>query len=101
MKRVNEIDIKITKAIVTSIGIELDDDQPRYTVKGWLVSEHGLRVSEFMFWSNSYGDTNKIEIPIEIHRYSAEIFKAMTPVIHKKINGMYKELPAPKEASKK
>jgi len=96
MSKINEIDIKITKAIVTSIGIELEEDQPKYTIKGWLVSENGLRVSEFMFWSNSYGDQNKIEIPVEIHRFSADIFRAMTPVIYKKINGLYKQLPAPK-----
>lgn len=96
MSKINEIDIKITKAIVTSVGVELEGEEPKYTIKGWLVSEQGQRVSEFMFWSNSYGDTNKIEIPVEMHQISAELFKVVTPVIYKKINGLYKQLPAPK-----
>lgn len=97
MSKINEINIKITKAIVTSIGIELDDEKPKYTVKGWLVTEHGQRISEFMFWTDCYADTYKLEVPVEIHQIAAELFRNMTPVIYKKINGMYKELPAPKK----
>lgn len=97
MSKINEIEIKITKAIVTSIGIELEEEKPKYTVKGWLVSDHGVRISEFMFWSNSWSDANKIEVPIDIHQLSADIFRSMTPVIYKKINGIHKQLPAPKK----
>lgn len=97
MSKINEIDIKITKAIVTSIGIELEEDTPKYTIKGWLVSEHGLRVSEFMFWSDSYSDTRKIEVPVTVHQLSAALFKAATPIVYKKINGLHAQLPAPKE----
>jgi hypothetical protein len=99
MSKINEININITKALITKISIELEGDTPKYTVSGKLLTEQGMAVSDFIFMSEkSYWSEDKvIEVPMGIHFHSAEIFKALTPVIYKKINGLFKELPAPKQ----
>lgn len=92
MARINELNIKITKAVITRVIIELQDDKPSYSIFGQFISEQGLRVSDFHFMSSSWGQDSKIEIPPELHVYSSQLFKALTPVIYEKINGRFLQL---------
>jgi hypothetical protein len=99
-KRLNEVDIKITKVVITRISIELEEgkDEPTYNVTGKLLTEQGMNVSEVHFTNQSwYDESKKIKIPWAANIHSAEIFQAFIPVVSEKINGIFKALPAPKK----
>lgn len=94
-EKINEIEVKITKAVITSVTVEIDKDEPVYTVSGNLLTEHGMKVSTFQFSNRDwYSEQSKISIPYLVHAWSAEIFKALNPVVRDKINGMFKQLPS-------
>ena len=87
MKADNEINIHITKALVTRVSIDLEGEKPKYVISGWLTTDSGRKVSEFSFWSETWVSKDKqIEIPIDVHRYAAEIFKTLKPLIYLKLN---------------
>jgi len=98
MSKINEININITKAVVTKISIELDIDKqvPVFTIQGTLVSDTGRKVSDFVYGSDWYNDS-KIEIPASANFPSSELFKIFTPIICEKINGVFKAVEAPKK----
>ena len=97
-KRINELEIKVTKAIITKISIELDENklQPEFEIQGSLISDKGRKVSSFIFYTGAYSDTMKLEVPPTVNFPASELFKLLTPVIYEKINGVFKGIEAPK-----
>lgn len=96
--KINELEIKITKAVITQISITLEDKGPKYDVTGELVSDKGVSISRFYYSSKTWPSEENLEIPVPIHSLATDLFKTMTPVIYKKINGLHLEL---KEGKKK
>lgn len=96
MSKVNEININIKKALMTSFDVELQDGgNVKLNVKGGLLTEQGKVVSDFWFSNSTWiSDDKKLEIPVKVHMLIGEIFKEMTPVIYQKLNDSYKALPA-------
>lgn len=90
MDKSNEICINITKALITSITIDLSDgEKPKYTVQGGLTTDKGKKVSDFVFWNQSWASDKEIEIPVEVHMHAAEIFRALKPIVYRKLNDEY------------
>lgn len=102
MNKFNEISININKALITAIRIEIEDGVPVFYVTTSLITDKGLKISEVQLSSlNWYPNDKKLDfIPTNVHSAALEIFKAFTPVVNDKINGMFKELEAPKEEEK-
>jgi len=96
MKKVNELEIKITKALITSISIDLDaqNNIPNFTVSGQLITEQGQAISSFSFATNHWKEDSTINVPMTIHNPAREIFELLTPVIYEKINGVFPKLSA-------
>lgn len=90
MNKSNEICINITKALITEIHIDLSNgESPKYTIQGVLTTDKGKQVSSFTYWNMDYMGDKRIEIPIDVHMHAAEIFKALKPVIYRKLNDEY------------
>jgi len=101
MKKVNEFEIKITKAIITEINIELREDSPTWTVKGQLLTQQGMKVSDFFFSNISYfSEDKKIDVPLEANYHAKELFQQFTPVIMEKLGNMFTALPDGKKKNK-
>jgi len=98
MNKFNEIDISITKAAMTKLDVELTSDgNVDISVRGVLLTEGGQVVSDFWLNNGSYiTESKKIEIPAKVHHLISEIYKELTPVIYKKLNDAYKQLPESK-----
>lgn len=94
MDKSNEIGIHITKALVTEVNIDLSDgEKPKYYVKGVLTTDQGKKVSEFVFFNDTWASSDKrIEIPVEIHMHAAEIFRALKPIVYRKLNDEWPQL---------
>jgi len=94
MDKSNEIGIHITKALVTEVRIDLSDgEKPKYVVCGVLTTDQGKKVSEFTFWNDTWITSDKrIEIPVEIHMHAAEIFRALKPIVYRKLNDEWPQL---------
>jgi len=92
MKRINELNITINKALITEVHLSLEDEGLQIYVKGDLLTDSNKKVSEFSFSSQFYS-SNKIEVPMDIHPYAREIFERMTPVIYEKLGQSFKALP--------
>jgi hypothetical protein len=90
MSRINELEIKITKAIITKVEIELGSKgKPELTVYGQLLTDKGKKISTFMYGSNAWETDNEIEFPLSLHLPAKEIFEKLTPIIYDKINGKF------------
>lgn len=96
MSKINEININIKKAIMTQLNVELGKEgKVDITIRGQLLTDQGKAVSDFWFNNGEYiTDEKKIVIPPNVHMLIGDIFKAMTPEIYKKMNDVYKQLPA-------
>jgi len=92
MKKVNELNINITKAVISSITVELGDDGVVWRVNGKLLTKDGKEISTFNFSTDSYCDSRKIEVPISANVWARNMFEELTPVIYRKINGEFKSL---------
>lgn len=97
MSNVNEVNIKINKAIITSIEITLKDGVAQWDVSGSLISTTGKEVSRFAYSSQHWEDDKKIEVPVEGNLYGRSLFEMFTPIIVRHINGDFKQLPAGKK----
>jgi hypothetical protein len=95
--KVNELNIKVTKAVITSVTFQMEEEKGLVVnVHGSMFTDKGLKVSEFNFYSDGWSEENKIVIPIDFHMKATDIFEKLTPIIYEKINGAFKSLPAPK-----
>lgn len=95
---IDPINIGIKNAVITRLSTELRTDSEgnpsvAITLTGEYRTSFGRKVSEFMFWTDSYSEESKIEIPQEIKDSLHEVFKNLTPILYDKVNHMYKELP--------
>ena len=99
MKKVNEFEIKINKAIITGISVELGDDgEATWNISGKLITDKGMAISNFSFSNQSWCDeSKKIEIPVHANMLGRDLFITFTPVILEKLGNMFKALPAPKK----
>lgn len=95
---IDPINIGIKNAVITRLTTELRTDSEGnpsvdLTISGEYRTSFGRKVSEFMFWTGSYSDESKIEIPQEIKDQLKDVFNQLTPLLYDKVNHMYKELP--------
>lgn len=98
--KVNEFEIKITRAIITKISVELDfeTNEPEWHVEGKLLTNTGKPISDFGFSNKTwYSEENKISVPPGANLLGRDLFVEFTPVILEKLGNMYKALPSPKE----
>lgn len=103
MVKVNELSIKINKAIVTKISVELDleTQKPTWWVCGKLVTDQGMAISDFQFSNDSWNEKNKIQVPLAADGHARELFLVFSPVILEKLGNMFKSLPSPVASIKK
>lgn len=100
MSKINEINIKINKAIITDVSFKLNMDEEKpltVNVSGELIASTGKVVSTFNFYSDGWLDEQKFEVPVSMHAIAQEVFEMLTPIIYEKINGTFKALPAGKK----
>lgn len=90
MNKSQEICINITRALITEIHIDLSNgEKPKYTVQGVLTTDKGKQVSSFTYYNMEWAGDKHIEIPVNVHMNAAEIFRALKPIIYKKLNDEY------------
>jgi hypothetical protein len=93
-KKINELNILINKAIVTSISVTIQENgEVLWEVSGKLISNNGVEVSNFRYYSKSWDDKLKLKIPIEADMHGEALFKIFQQPIIEKINGVFKQLP--------
>lgn len=100
MTKINELNINITKAVISSISVELGDEGAEWSVSGKLLTKENREISNFNFSSDSYSDDRKIKIPVSMDIWARNMFETLTPVIYEKINGQFKALPEGKNERK-
>jgi hypothetical protein len=92
MAKINEINIKINRAIVTKISIELDEEKPTWWITGALISESGKKISEFGMSNSHWDDSKNIEIPVEAQMLGRQLFEVFMPILRKQVDGEFKVL---------
>ncbi len=99
--KVNEINIKINKAIVTSVTFKLNTDNAEkplaIQVYGELLTDKNKRVTTFSYDSDGWRDDDKFNVPVTFHAIAKEVFEQLTPIVYEKINGAFKALPEGKK----
>lgn len=93
MKKVTDLEIKITRAVITQITWQMKGEKPQWYVTGELLTQTGRKVSEFTFYTSAWTDDTKIELPVIIDAHMAPIIEAVTKPVLEKLNGLTKELP--------
>jgi hypothetical protein len=93
-QKINEVDIRITRADITSVSIGLENGEWQLSISGNLVSETGQEVTSFSYSSNGWNDKTKIEVPIAIPGIGAALFQIVQPLIIEKIQGHFRSLEA-------
>lgn len=97
MRKINELNIKINKAIITQISIDLDEEVV-WNVSGKLITDKGMSISTFNFSNNSWvDDDKKLGVPLEANVLGRKLFEAFTPEVLEKLGNMFTALPAPKK----
>lgn len=94
MKRINELNISIDRAEVTSISIGLVDREWQMTISGNLISSTGQEVTSFNYSTNTWSEKTKIEFPSSAMGLGAKLFEIAQPIIIKKIQGHFRALGA-------
>lgn len=97
MKKVNELNIKINKAIITKIEVDLSNGEPAWTVSGQLITSTGHNISSFYFSTSGWSEKNKIEAPVSVNYLGRSLFELFTPTVMEKIMGTFKSLPSGKK----
>lgn len=95
--KVNELNINITKAVITSVTLRLGDEGLLVEVSGSLLTDQGKKISSFNFANNHWQDEMKFDLPFEINMPAKEIFKLLTPKVYAKINGEFRSLSSGKQ----
>lgn len=94
MKKINELDININKAIITEVTLSLGDKGLSVAVTGGLYTSQLKKVSNFQFTTKQYSwdSENDIEVPVSINLPAKTIFEELTPVIYEKLNGIFEAI---------
>jgi len=94
MKKINELNININKAIVTEVTLSLEENGLSVNVIGGLFTDQGKKVSNFNFSTKKYSwdSDNDIEIPMSLNFPAKEIFETLTPIIYEKLNGAFQAI---------
>lgn len=92
MKKINEVDIKITRAEVRSVKVTLKDGNWEMSISGALISETGQEVTDFSYSTDSWLDKSKFDFPIEGLRPAGELFMLAEPIVIRKIQGHFNAL---------
>lgn len=100
MSKINEINIRIDKALITNVELALGEHGLEVIVTGNLISDIGKKVTSFRYLSNHWEDEEKLKIPFEMNGLARQIFELLTPSIYERINGEFKALPAGKKSKK-
>jgi hypothetical protein len=94
MKKINEINITINKAVITKVSIEIKESGVVFDVFGKLVTDKGIAISDFCFSSEAwYNKERQLDIPVSLHATAREVFEKLTPIVYTKINGVFASLP--------
>jgi hypothetical protein len=93
MKRINELNINISKAVITDIKLRLSKEGLEVEVYGDLITKTGKSISHFSFSTTHWEEDQKLQVPMDIHNPARKIFEILTPVIYSKIEGEFKALP--------
>lgn len=98
MNKVNEFEIKINKAIITRISVELgDDSEATWHISGKLITDKGMAISDFSFSNETWCNKERIiDIPVHANMLGRDLFITFTPIILEKLGNMFKALPSPK-----
>jgi hypothetical protein len=91
-QKINEVDIRITRAEVTAVTIGLEDGVWKLSIAGNLISETGHVMTSFNYSSHSWNDEAKIEVPLAASGLGAKLFEMIEPIIIKKIQGHFNAL---------
>lgn len=93
-KNINELNININKAIITSVNLSLGEKGLAVSVEGGLYTSQLKKVSNFQFTTKQYSwnSENDIEVPVSINLPAKAIFEALTPVIYEKLNGVFEAI---------
>ena len=97
---INEINITINKAVITSVTFKLnpEGEEPlAVQVHGELLTDKNKRVTTFSYDSDGWSEEQKFKVPVYFHAIAKEVFKQLTPIIYEKINGTFKALPEGKK----
>ena len=91
MKKINELNINISTAVITSVTLSLGEEGLEVIVSGSLMTDSGQQVSNFQFNSKKYSweKESEIEVPLSLNFPAKEIFEKLTPVIYEKLNGKF------------
>lgn len=83
--------------VITRISIKPQEDGVLiFDVSGALITETGHKISEVSFSNESwYSKERKIDVPVEVYTEALKMFTAFLPIMSEKVNGIFKELPAP------
>jgi len=93
-KQINELNININKAVITSVTLTLGEKGLNVVVSGSLMTNQGKSVSNFQFTTKEYSweQENNIDVPLSINLPAKEIFEQLTPVIYQKLNGVFEPI---------
>ena len=95
--KINELNIKISKAVVEEVHISLDETKGLIVYcKGGMYTDQNKKVADFQYGTDWYGDAH-IDVPAFINFPARQIFEALMPVVYEKIAGQYKALPPAKK----
>lgn len=94
MKKINELNININKAVITTVTLSLGEKGLGVNVSGSLMTSQGKVVSGFQFTTKQYSwdSENDIDVPLSINLPAKEIFEQLTPVIYEKLNGVFEAI---------
>jgi len=95
MAKINKIDIRIEKAIVKRISIELGEDKAEWSITAGLLTLGGKEITTFNTGNTAWNKKDHCEIPVEANIKARELFEIFMPIITREINGEFKSLPAP------
>lgn len=94
MKKVNELNITINKALITEINIRLSEDEVIWNVSGQLLTDKGLSISSFNFSNLSWLDNDKkLSVSLEANILGKRLFESFTPEVLKKLGSTFMALP--------
>ncbi len=93
MKKINELDIRITRAEIAQITWSMRNDSHSWTISGHLLTESGRKVSDFTFSTSAWNEDMKIELPPTIDAHMRAIIETVTLPVLDKLNGLTEALP--------
>jgi len=98
MKKINEVNIKIERAVITKINVELKENgKAEWMITASLLTKQGKKITEFSTGNYHWDEKEDCEIPVIADCLGRQLFETFMPIIIKKINGELMGLPEPKK----